>query len=603
MERELLESLPREKLLIMGVDQPLTVPEDGEAGLSDATLLRWVPSPAEAAAPKNDGTAEIFRAVGEVNEVREVFRRCLEAGRSLDEVEILHTDTETYVPLFYELAWRLRPEAESTDTELPVTFAEGIPVRYSRPGRALMAWLAWAEDDFPQATLVRMVQDGLLSIPRLDRKEFSFSSLAMVLRSVGIGLGRNRYVPLLAEQIAGCERQLANPQGFADEDGELNTHKQAAVTRRLERIQLLDGLVRGLLGMTPPSGAASTAILAAAEQFLERCARAVNQFDNYALLALMNEIRGMQTWLQRIGGEVSHDFREWLASLVDRIRVGGSGPRPSCVHVAHVLAGGHSARPVTFLVGLDDGRFPGAGMQDPLLLDHERQALSARLPTAAGRLKEKLDKFAQLLARLRGQAVLSYCCHDLADDREMFPSPVILSAFRILSGKHDGDQSDLSSWLPPPASFAPQCPERCLDEADWWLWRLCGMEAVGDLSGVVAERFPHLGRGQRAANKRAGEEFSAFDGMVTEAGKDQNPTEADGRILSARSLETIGRCPLAWFFQYALGIEPLEELVVDPTQWLNALAFGRSCMKSSASSWRICARRACCRSTAAMRPS
>ena len=174
---------------MVGVDQPLTVPDDGKEELSDSMLLRWLPSPAEAPAPKNDGTAEIFRAIGEVNEVREVFRRCLEAGRPLDEVEVLHTDTETYVPLFYELAWRLQPETEDADKELPITFAEGIPVRYSRPGRALMAWLAWAADDFPQATMVRMVQDGLLNIPGHDREQFSFSGLAVVLRSVGIGLG------------------------------------------------------------------------------------------------------------------------------------------------------------------------------------------------------------------------------------------------------------------------------------------------------------------------------------------------------------------------------------------------------------------------------
>ncbi len=52
-----------------------------------------------------------------------------------------------------------------------------------------------------------------------------------------------------------------------------------------------------------------------------------------------------------------------------------------------------------------------------------------------------------------------------------------------LPGKQDGDQSDLWQWLPPPASFAPRSPERCLDEADWWLWRLCGPEPVAIAQG------------------------------------------------------------------------------------------------------------------------
>ena len=216
--------------------------------------------------PRKDGTAEVFRSIGEVNEVREVFRHRLETGRPLNEVEVLHTDTETYVPLFYELGWRLRPESEDADKGPPITFAEGVPVRYSRPGRA-MAWLAWSADDFPQATMVRMVQDGLLSIPKHDREQFSFSSLAVTLRSIGIGLGRNRYASRLAADIGGCENKLANPGEFADEDGEIDTDKQAAVKRRLESLHLLDGLLRGLLAISPPPGTAPKDVLAAATQF------------------------------------------------------------------------------------------------------------------------------------------------------------------------------------------------------------------------------------------------------------------------------------------------------------------------------------------------
>ena len=213
-----------------------------------------------------------------------------------------------------------------------------------------------------------MVQDGLLNIPVHDREQFSFSSLAVMLRSVGIGLGRDRYSTRLAEEIGGCEHKLVNPGEFTDDDGQIDTDKQAAVKLRLTSLRLLEGLLRGLLAITPQSGAAPKEIMAAAGQFLGQFARAVNEFDNYALQSLTDEIQGMQGWLEQVGGDLSHDFREWLAGLVDQVRVGGSGPRPGCIHVAHALAGGHSGRPVTFIVGLDDSRFPGAGLQDPLLL-------------------------------------------------------------------------------------------------------------------------------------------------------------------------------------------------------------------------------------------
>ena len=119
----------------------------------------------------------------------------------------------------------------------------------------------------------------------------------------------------------------------------------------------------------------------------------------------------------------------WLRALPDEAWVGGLGPRAGHLHVAHVLAGGHSGRPHTFIVGLDDGRFPGAGLQDPILLDEERKKLSENLMTSSRALAKRIDLFARLLARLRGTVTLSYSCYDLADDREMFPSPSCFPLF------------------------------------------------------------------------------------------------------------------------------------------------------------------------------
>ena len=43
--------------------------------------------------------AHLFRATGEENEIREVFRRIFTGGIPFDEVEILYTDPSTYPAL------------------------------------------------------------------------------------------------------------------------------------------------------------------------------------------------------------------------------------------------------------------------------------------------------------------------------------------------------------------------------------------------------------------------------------------------------------------------------------------------------------------------
>ena len=295
------------------------------------------------------------------------------------------------------------------------------------------------------------------------------------------------------------------------------------------------------------------------------------------MLKLIGDIGEMQQWLALGDGEISFDAREWLARLPNESRVLGSGPRPGCLHVAHVSAGGHSGRAHTVIIGLDDSRFPGAGLQDPVLLDSERRQVSPQLVTAAARLEQKLGDFSQLVARLRGKLTLSFCTRSVDDDREMFASGPVLAAYRLISGDRDGDQSDLSVWLAeqsPPASFAPHHPLESLSAAEWWLWRLCGATSVRDPESLVLTHFPHLAQGRHAAAERRRSEFTEYDGRVEQAGPDLDPTQAEHRVLSANRLQTIGKCPLLYFFEYGLGIAPPDELEVSPNVWLDALASG-----------------------------
>ena len=569
LERNLLESLPAGKLVALPVDETCRPPAGTK---SDAAILGWLLRPADAPMPAKDGSASIFHAVGEVNEVREVLRRCLATNTRLDDVELLYTESQTYVPLIYELAERLGSDKQTDQPGLKVTFAEGIPVRYARPGRALAAWLEWMANGYPQATLIRMIQDGLLNVSQDIPGSADFATLAELLRSVPIGFGRDRYLALLDEEAA--SEDLRASREVCGEDGEADEPRREVARQRAQGLRCVRAVVARLLAASPTAEPLPQRVLEAAAGFVRNLTRIASEFDVFSRDRLAEEIEAMAALLSESGEATSLDAMEYLGALPDEVRVCGSGPRPGSLHAAHVLAGGQSGRGRTFIVGLDDHRLPGAGLQDPILLDSERAALSPDLRTAADDLRAKLEGFARLLARLRGTVTFSFSSQDLIEDREMFPGPVVLAAWRILSGNREGDQSALVRWLGPPASFVPACADGALDITEWWTWRACGSLPVQDPVKVLSEAFPHLGRGILAAASRGDDEFSVFDGLVEEAGHDGNPTAAGGPILSASALELLGKCPLGYFFKQVLRVEPPEDLEVDPNRWLDPLDFG-----------------------------
>ncbi|MBN2025662.1 MAG: PD-(D/E)XK nuclease family protein [Actinobacteria bacterium] len=562
LERDLWEAVPADRRVVLEVDRP---GGEGAGGGDDRPSLAWVAHPGDAPSPEEDGSVEIFRAVGEVNEVREALRRCAAAGIPFDQVEILHTDASTYVPLIYEVCALLAPDAGAA---VPVTFLEGIPVRYSRPGRALAALLSWIAEDFPQAVLVRMVQDGLLDLgPHCD--VWSFSRMGALLRALPIGKGRKRYLAAIDSELDSLQWRISQPEPA--ESGEDNGKRSARLERRMDMLRSLRVVVADLLTSIPQSSD-PLEVLSGMADFLTGRARAVSELDEYGRMRLLDDIWELSTCLQEDGihPAASLNIPGWLVQLAATARVEGKGPRPGCLYVAPLAAGGHSGRPHTFILGLDDGRFPGSGLQDPLLLDGERAAICEDLPTAAGRLAASLEGFARLAARIRGRITLSYCCRSLTDDRDMFPSPVLLAAYRAISGDREGVQDDLIAWIPnPPASFAPDDAMLCLDPTEWWLHRLCGRPAPEDPEETVATAFPHLGRGLEARRARESDIFTAYDGYVPEAGADLDPTLPQGPVLSASRLETLGRCPLEYFFAYVLAIEPPDEYTIDPYRWLD----------------------------------
>jgi len=565
LERALLESISRERIRYLAVDQPEEKASDENGHDTDVRLLRWLSTPSRSPKPFRDGTALIFHAIGEINEVREVLRRCIEAGHNLDQVELLYTDPEKYIPLIYETFLRLQNDEESHESYIPVTFAEGIPIRYSRPARALTGWVEWVRSDYSQAVLVRMIHDGLLEFPDTTQGSVDFRQASGQLRGITIGFGRDGYVEKLKERLGELEQRVASS---SVDDSRL------PFSGELDMLKHLSSLVERLLFIAEGVEAGQEDVIKAAGSFLTQIARRHDQFDNYSRKALLERIDEMAICLAHEKRPLAIDLWEWLLTLPREVRVGGSGPRPGRLHCAHVLSGGHSGRKHTFIIGLDDGRFPGVGLNDPLLLDNERLRLSSDLPTTSGQLRHRLNKFSLLLARLRGTITMGFSSFDLQQDRAMFPSPGVLSAYRILSGSREGDQSDLMRWLSLPATFVPSAGDRCLDQAEWWLWRMCGTEKVQSPDDALGECFPHLMKGLHVRKHRESPEFTIYDGFLSGAFPELDPTHPSGPVVSAAMLETIGQCALKYFLRYVLKVKPPEEVKTDHARWLDPAKFG-----------------------------
>ena len=559
----------------------LTTDETDHSWLEQQFLHAWphdrvvhIKSDAPGTPLDQDRSIQIFHATGERNEIREVLRRCLENDTPLDTVELLYTDSHAYLPLIFETAHTALAEADAPMNAIPVTFAEGIPIRFARPARALALLVQWVREQYPQTILVQMLGEGLLHFPQLDTNELPAHEIAALLRETYIGFRESRYLPILEQR----QGYLQNKIDTLVHTEDLNDQERQTQTRDLQ--DKIDNYVRiaealePLLELSRAIARDDADSLKAAISFIQDYAHGSNEFDNYARTSLVDSIAALQSVLDTdVPGEHG-SLLEWLGSLIETNTIAGAGPRPGYLHVAPILGGGHSGRPNTFIAGMNDTRFPGTGLQDPLLLDHERRGVSSRLPTAADSAIKKRLAFQRLLTRLRGNVTLSFTSRDAIKDHVTYPSPLVLSIYRKVSDNENGDIESFMDWLPDPAVFAPSQPDSSLTPDEWWLSRLCSSSQITNASEIVHARFAHLMQGNIALSKRLSPEFTEFDGYVPTAGPLLSPTAERGRTVSASALETLARCPFQFFIRYGLGVVEPESIDVNPSHWLDASETG-----------------------------
>jgi CRISPR/Cas system-associated exonuclease Cas4 (RecB family) len=526
----------------------------------DIDRMMWLFDPKKSPDPFNDGSVSLFHALGESNEVREVFRRILEGKIPFDEVEVLVTTVDPYVPLIYEIA---------SCRDLPVTFSSGIPVGFTRPGRAICYYLDWQADEFRATFLSRLFKGNYLIMdqhgdragdqPGNGDTRPSASRAATLLREAGIGWGRERY-PKRLKALEESYRLKAKEE--REEEGE---EKALRAERTAGEIAWVAKFIEEVCATVPVrngEGAVQTRdLLAGALDFLNRFCRTASEMDGAAKSKLEDLLESLiqSPSLSKPAAEAAG----WLKEIVQGVSVGHSKPRPGSIYVAHYSLGGYNGRKETFFLGLDQSKFPGALLQDPVLLDVERESLGDELALSKDLLNEKVYLLAKVLSSLEGRVTLSYSCRDLREDRDLFPCSALLSVYRLLKKEPRADYRSLARSLGEPAGFIPGGDSVPLNDWEWWLRH----RKAGFTEESIHRCYPDLLQGEEAERNRGVEVLGRYDGLISSIAGKMDPFGKE-KVLSSSRLEALAKCPFAFFIRYVLGIEPIEEVEKDPNRWL-----------------------------------
>ncbi|NNF12729.1 MAG: PD-(D/E)XK nuclease family protein, partial [Gemmatimonadetes bacterium] len=513
---------------------------------------------------------DFFHAASVDAELREVLRRAVDRGLRWDQVEIVTPDPAAYGSGLHALATRLG---------IPVTYAVGLPVARTRTGRVVQAYLDWIEEGFQADPIRRLLEAGDLRAPK-SRGRHAPAVLARRFRSLRIGWGRKRYRAQIREALAGVdamERRSRESESVFEKRRERTRGELEALKSILFSALKATPSVPDRMGVGGESVSPSE-LARGLQAFLRRVPRGRGP-DRHARDEIGRILERIEATLKR-----RTDFRSCV-SIVRRhldIRVrpelhgedpdGAGAPWSSTggsLHMSDLEHGGYTGREAVFLVGLDADLVPGTGGQDPVLLDSDRRVLGADLPTSDQVLRERIFRFAALVARLRGPVTMSYRSWQPTEARTVGPSSVLLQALRLTERDGELTFSDLHERMGRVVSAIPPTDRPAIDGDDVWMAALGSGAVLRSGRGAVRAAFPALDRGLDVVAARRDGVPTAVHGVI-EPRDVFDPRRHPETVLSPSGLQALGTCPLRYLHRSVLRAYPPDDPEHDPDRWLDA---------------------------------
>lgn len=624
-------------------------------------LGRDAPAPQDAPPAPGTPHRRFVRAVGAPNEVRAAVRDVIAdasagasnetadetadgasdahgPGSGLDEAELAYTDSRPYLSLIVDTLDRL---------DVNATIATGLRGSMTRTGRALRDVYDWITEDFDPEILIRLLRSGGLRVDRWMEKKVAEDELdagnslrahelASVLAERRYEDGRHGYKKALTRAIEEKTRDAETLQGRLEEgaydDGEREALERAIdrTESKRRRLEVTCAFVTDLIALVtgeepeevpaadpaPPAASWSTTVTALAEgsrAFLEQfgpvdppgeeVGEAERTLEERARVMFYKELKNVEelpVTYEAPGRTVASLMREWL----DNQYVPPQRPRPGAVHVVPLESAGYSGRSRLYVVGGDSDTLSTTAVDDAMLRDADRRALSAslegELPEQGAAADEALWRVTRALDRRHGPASFYTRIFDVESGEERFPSSLFLQLEADAAGAAYDVEQRTAGFLPdaPPAGVpdadasagdATSAP-LVLSDADAWLasYRARSADPVSadpasadTASGHtarerIAEVYPWIRHGEDARQARASERYTEHDGLLAPGTYPDLDFFAGehAQKMSAGRLETLAETPYVYFLRYVLGVDPREEPALDDEPWMNRLKHG-----------------------------
>jgi ATP-dependent helicase/DNAse subunit B len=270
------------------------------------------------------------------------------------------------------------------------------------------------------------------------------------------------------------------------------------------------------------------------------------------------------------------DLDELRLVLAPRLRDVTEPPprrRYGAVYVAPARAVRGMAFDVVFVPGLAENLFPGAIVEDPVLLDGQRRTLDAELPVEADRVAGERLALRLAVGAATTRVFLSYPRVDVERARPRVPSFYALEALQATEGTLPGfDELTARAMHETPARLGWPAPVRAddaVDEAEYDLALLAPLLDADEATTLGTAHYlldanPHLARALRTRARRWIKRWTAADGLVDPeafALEALARHQLDKRSFSPTALQLFAACPYRFFLQAIHRLQPREDPV------------------------------------------